>query len=93
MNIQLDIYVDNASSPRGYCVQCRHGGEWELHRQEDGDNHDEHHGGAVCVPLSPVPGLLVAGLDPEYREAPGDETVVRCCFECHIILVWYPRKI
>ena len=72
-------------------MQCRHGGERELHRQEDGDDHDEHHGGAVGVPLSPVPSLLVVGLDPEYREAPGNKTVVRCFLKYHIILV--PRKI
>ena len=47
-------------------MQRSHGGEWELHRQEDRDHHDEHHGGAVGVPLSPVPGLLVARLNPEY---------------------------
>ena len=53
-------------------MQRSHGGERELHRQEDRDDHDEHHSGAVSVPLPPVPGLLVARLDPEYREAPGD---------------------
>ena len=65
--------------------------QWDLDRQEDGDDHDEHHGGAVRVPLSPVPSLLVVGLDPEYREAPGNKTVVRCFLKYHIILV--PRKI
>ena len=58
------------SLPRGYRVQRRHGGERELHCQEDRDHHDEHHGGAVGVPLPPVPGLLIARLDPEYRESP-----------------------
>ena len=64
--------MESTSLPRGYGVQSCHGGERELHRQEDRDDHDEHHSGAVSVPLPPVPGLLVARLDPEYREAPGD---------------------
>ena len=32
--------------------------KWRLHCQEDGDDHDEHHGGGVGVPLPPVPRLL-----------------------------------
>ena len=66
--------TDNAI-PRGYSVQRRHGGERELHRQEDRDHHDEHHGGAVGVPLPPVPGLLIARLDPEYRESPERKSI------------------
>ena len=46
--------ITSATIPRGYGVERRHGGERELHRQEDRDHHDEHHGGAVGVPLPPV---------------------------------------
>ena len=33
-------------------------GEWQLHREEDSDNNNEHHGGVVGIPLPSVSALL-----------------------------------
>ena len=60
------------SLPRGYRVQRRHGGERELHCQEDRDHHDEHHGGAVGIPLPPVSLLLT---ESKHREPSESERV------------------
>ena len=50
-----------------YCVQRSHGGQGQLHRQEDGDDHNQHQGGAVGVPLPPVPCFF--GVKSKYWQS------------------------
>ena len=49
-----------------------HGGQRKLHRQEDGNDHNEHHSGAVGISLSPVSLLLT---EAKHREPPESERI------------------
>ena len=44
--------------PGWYGVKRCHGGQGKFHRQEHGNDHNQHHGGAVGIPLPPVTRLL-----------------------------------
>ena len=53
-------------------MQSCHGGQRELHRQEDGNDDYEHHAGAVGISLPPVSLLLT---ESKHRESSESERV------------------
>ena len=64
-------------------VKSCHGRQRQLHRQEDGNDDYEHHGGAVGVPLSPVPLLFTEAEHWQPSECERDKLV---CPHCHKLI-------